>query len=178
MRCPKIYKISLPFLTGQQTHTVFFSNDLSTYLVPSLYCVSFLSLFFQIIIILPKITINPRLWDLARSLARSLTHSLTKPSTTTILPFAHSGRRILSCPAPSIHLSVHLSIHSALVTTPQPTIFHGSYSYLAQLLTLVWLKIYEYTDWLASWCRPAKRFPLPRPLYFIVYISFHFTLLN
>ena len=129
MRCPKIYKISLPFLTGQQTHTVFFSNDLSTYLVPSLYCVSFLSLFFQIIIILPKKTINPRLWDLA--------HSLTKPSTTTILPLAHSGRRILSCPAPSIHLSVHLSIHSALVTTPQPTIFHGSYSYLAQLLTLV-----------------------------------------
>ena len=97
---------------------------------------------------------------------------------TTILPLAHSGCRILSCPAPSFHLSVHLSIHSALVTTPQPTIFHGSYSYLAQLLTLIWLKIYEYTDWLASWCRPAKGFPLPRPLYFIVYISFHFRLLN
>ena len=36
------------------------SNDLSTYLVPSLYCVSFLSLFFQIIIILIIIIIIQR----------------------------------------------------------------------------------------------------------------------
>ena len=73
-------------------------------------------------------------------------------------------------------LSVCPSVRSSRpVTTLQPTIFNGSCSYLVQPLTLVgvWillvmrllcsflgssdtLKIYEFTDWLASWTRPAE----------------------
>ena len=51
----------------------------------------------------------------------------------TFLPSAHSGHRVLSCPAPSVRPSVR----PAIGTTLQPTIFNGFCSYLVQPLTLV-----------------------------------------
>ena len=51
-----------------------------------------------------------------------------------LLPSAHSGRRVLCMLRPSARRFVH----PVRVTTLQPTLFHGSCSYLAQPLTLVW----------------------------------------
>ena len=76
-----------------------------------MHCVSFLSLFFQIIIILPKITINPRLWDLARSLARSLTHSLPH-SLTHSLPHSLPPSLPPSLPHSLTHSLTHSPTHS------------------------------------------------------------------
>ena len=49
------------------------------------------------------------------------------------LPLAHSGHRVLSCPAPS----VHLSLRPSRITTLRPTIFNGSCSYLIQPLSFL-----------------------------------------
>ena len=43
--------------------------------------------------------------------------------------------------------SIHPSVCPALITNLQPTIFNGSSGAS---------KFYEYTDWLASWTRPAE----------------------
>ena len=120
--------------------------------------------------------------------ARSMSpYGITRPQCIgcKYLPLAHLGRRVLSCPA----LSVHPSVHPALVTTLQPTIFHGSCSYLAQPLTLVWaltLLIMRFLclfsriqlhfeilwiHWLASWSRPAE----DSSLLYLIFVHFHIT---
>ena len=91
--------------------------------------------------------------------------SVSSWKTSFITP-VHSGRWVLSCLA--------LSARPALITTLQPTIFHGSCSYLAQSLTLVWAwtlliigflcsfsRIPWYFEilwihWHASWSRPTE----------------------
>ena len=76
------------------------------------------------------------------------------------LPLTHSGHRVLSCPAPSVHLSVHPSVRPALVTTLQPTIFHESSSYVAQSLTLVWTWTQLIMEFLCSFSRIQWHFEI------------------
>ena len=85
---------------------------------------------------------------------------------------AHLGRRLLSCPALSVRMSVRppsLALYNTQYLTDSMHIRHSQWPWLEHEPYWLWgycvhfqgamdtLKFYEYTDWLASWSRPAGR---------------------
>ena len=126
-------------------------------------CITSINTMINIVVSTYTMSINTRVQhgDILFKSGTTWNKSLICPSkhahSSSILLSAHSGHRVFLCPAPSVYPSVrppfHPLIDPALITILQPTIFHGSYSYLAQPLTLVWARTLLIMSFLCSFCR-------------------------